>query len=398
MGIYLDTKNSLVGDFSGLSDKFEEIKNMPFPSFVLKNSLEKESPYFIDKLSGFNNVLLIGNGGSVNGAKAYYGSLFPKKTFEFVTTMEPDFLNSMADKYSPEDTLVLAVSKSGTTVGVLESLLFFMGKGYEIVVITDKEGSLYKIAKTRGWHTILHPPVGGRFSAGTASGLVPAYIMGFDVDKIKNGLEIAYKKNSPKIGVQDNPSLQLASTLYLLEKQGIHDVFIPVYSAQLCSFLPIIIQLMHESFGKENKGQSFFGDIAPETQHHTNQRLFGGRKNICGLFIHVLNQKDKTTKIVVPNDIKDVFLKGKKLDLLSLNTYEDALRFEYLGTYNDAVNKNIPVIDIAIERVSEKTVGELMGFWKYVAVYSAILRGLNPYDQPMVEGSKEISFNKRVGM
>ncbi len=220
--------------------------------------------------------------------------------------------------------------------------------------------------------------------------------MGLDTASLNKGLSSAYKRNNPKVAFHENPALNLASNMFLLEEKGFLEVFMPVYSYKLSSFLPIIVQLMHESFGKEEKGQSFFGDLAPESQHHTNQRFFGGRKNICGLFMRVLNQKDSQSKVNIPENLKDVPLKNHGLDSISGIPYEKALEFEYEGTYEDAVDKGIPVIDVSLDRIDEENIGEMMGFWQYVAVYSSILRSVNPYDQPMVESSKKISFSKRL--
>ena len=395
MSLYLQFKNCFIDELNQFKSQIEELKNIEIPSFANQKPYEDEDIKKCEKLNEFDNVLLIGNGGSVNGAKAFYGSLSSKKNFEFITTMEPDYLNEVSKRFPKENTLVLAVSKSGTTVGVLEALMYFVNRDYRIAVITSQQGTLYEIAKRKEWEVLEHPPVGGRFAAGTICGLAPAFLMGADINQLERGFTTAFEKYSPEKGFNDNLAMYLASVLYLLEQKGKHDVFVPVYSTQVSAFLPLIIQLMHESFGKKDIGQSFFGDLAPESQHHTNQRFFGGRKNICSLFMHVLNQHNSFDKINVPQDLKDVPFKGTTLDILDGIPYEKSLDFEYSGTFEDAVNKKFPVMDLSIDKVDEKSVGELMGFWQYVAVYSSVLRGVNPYDQPQVEDSKKISFAKR---
>ncbi len=395
MGLYLKLKNCFSEDLSHLKSKIEELENIDLPSFVTQKPYLEEDIKKCQNLKKYDNVLLIGNGGSVNGAKAFYGALPSKKKFEFITTMEPDFLNDISARYSKDNTLVLAVSKSGTTVGVIEALMFFLNRDFKVAVITSQEGTLYEIAKKKGLDIMVHPPVGGRFASGTICGLAPALLMGADIDLLENGFRNAFEKYSPKAGLNENLAKYLSCILYILEKKGKHDVFMPVYSYRMSHFLPIIIQLMHESFGKNNLGQSFFGDIAPESQHHTNQRFFGGRKNICALFIHVLSQDDSSEEVFIPDELKDIAFKGSNLDILKGVPYEKALEFEYTGTFEDAVNKKFPVLDLSVDKVDEKSLGEMMGFWQYVAVYSSVLRGVNPYDQPQVEDSKKISFQKR---
>ena len=395
MGLYVKLKNCFAEELSHLNSKIEELENIDLPSFVTQRPYLDEDIKKCENLKKYDNVLLIGNGGSVNGAKAFYGALPSKKKFEFITTMEPDFLNNISARYSKDNTLVLAVSKSGTTVGVIEALMFFLNRDFKAAVITSQEGTLYEIAKKKGLDIMVHPPVGGRFASGTICGLAPALLMGADLDLLENGFKNAFEKYSPKTNLNENLGKYLSCILYILENKGKHDVFMPVYSYRMSHFLPIIIQLMHESFGKNNLGQSFFGDLAPESQHHTNQRFFGGRKNICALFIHVLSQDDSSEKISIPDELKNIIFKGSNLDLLQGVPYEKSLEFEYTGTFEDAVNKKFPVIDLSVDKVNEKSLGEMMGFWQYVAVYSSVLRGVNPYDQPQVEDSKKISFQKR---
>ncbi len=94
-----------------------------------------------------------------------------------------------------------------------------------------------------------------------------------------------YKKCLPAVPVDENPALKLSSALYLLEKREFSEVFMPFYSVKMSGAIPLIVQLMHESVCKDGKGQTFYGALAPESQHHTNQRFFGGQRNVVGLFV-----------------------------------------------------------------------------------------------------------------
>lgn len=394
MNVNVDIMNSRV-DLAKVSDRLNDISNMEIPPFV---SCVPDIEKMIGECKGimhYKKVIIIGNGGSVNNTRAFYEAVPIGKEFYFATTMEPDFLNFLLKKCPKEETIVIPVSKSGTTTGVLETLMFFINHEYDICAITSPEGTLFDLCQRRGYNVIEHPPVGGRYSARTSCAMAPAYLMGYNLHELEEGFKQAYENNSKEKGIDENPALRLAVALYLLEEEGKTDVFMPVYSMTYSAFLPIIIQLCHESFGKDGKGQSFFGDIAPESQHHTNQRFFGGKQNICGMFVHVKNQSDANISVEVPEDIKDVGLRGGNLDTISGVPYKKALEFEFKGTYEDAVSKNIPVCAVDIEDSSYKTIGEFMGFLQYFAVYSSILRCVNPYDQPQVEDSKNLSFRMR---
>lgn len=394
MNVNVDITNSNI-DLSRLSEELERIKDIEVPPFV-------ESVPDVEKIISeckdimhYKKVIVIGNGGSVNNTRAFYDAVPIGKEFYFATTMEPDFLNFLLKKCPREDTIVVPVSKSGTTTGVLETLMFFINNEYDICAITSPQGTLFDICQKKGYNVIEHPPVGGRYSARTSCAMAPAYLMGYNLNELEDGFQLAYENNSKERSIDENPALRLACALYLLEQEGKEDVFMPVYSMTYSAFLPIIIQLSHESFGKEGKGQSFFGDVAPESQHHTNQRFFGGRQNICGMFVSVKNQIDSSSEVSVPDDIKEIPLRSGNLDTISSVPYKKALEFEFKGTYEDAVAKGIPVCHVEIEDSSYRSIGEFMGFLQYFAVYSSILRGVNPYDQPQVEDSKALSFRMR---
>ncbi|MFW6220561.1 MAG: hypothetical protein ACOC3X_02700 [Nanoarchaeota archaeon] len=395
MTINIQTKYSTIKNFDLIKDKLNKIKEMNPPSFETFNIDIDEIINKCSNLNKYKNVIIIGNGGSVNSTRAFYNAIDSKRNFCFVMTMEPDFLNYVLKKYPKENSIVIAISKSGSTIGVLESLMFFINNNYDISVITSFSGPLYEIAKKKDYHLIEHPNIGGRYGAKTSCSFIPAYLMGYDLNKLNNGFKIGHERYSFNKNIDENDALKLATVLYNLELKDIVDVFMPIYSSKLSGFLPIIVQLMHESFGKEKKGMSFFGDLAPESQHHTNQRFFGGKNNICGVFVNVLNQNDSTSKVIIPNELGDIKLGDEFLKNLSNIPYHKSLEYEFLGTYNDAIEKKIPICLVSVNKINDETIGEFMAFWQYFAVYSAILREVNPYDQPQVENSKKISIKMR---
>jgi glucose-6-phosphate isomerase len=262
-------------------------------------------------------------------------------------------------------------------------------------VTSPTEGALSVIAKKEGLDIIPHPDVGGRFSGLTSSALAPALFFNMDIDNIDNGARAMYARCAPSVRIEENPALQLACVLYLLEKKRYSEIFCPIYSSKLACFSNLIVQLMHESVCKKGRGQTIYCADAPESQHHTNQRFFGGKKNVLGLFVTVNEQHDSGSRVKVPEPIKHIAVRGGTLGDIDNVPYHKSLEFEFEGTFRDAVSKKIPCIRLSLDKISAFSVGEFTGFWHYVAVYSAILRDVNPYDQPEVEYSKEISFELR---
>jgi len=154
------------------------------------------------------------------------------------------------------------------------------------------------------------------------------------------------------------------------------------------------MQLMHETVGKEGKGQTMICADAPDSQHHTNQRFFGGRKDMMGLFLTVENQDSEIT-LRIPETVKDIPLRDGTIENIDGIPLARSIEYEFKGTWEDAISNKIPVARISLDRITPESIGELTAFWHYVAVYSAALRGLNPFDQPQVESSKAISFRLR---
>jgi glucose-6-phosphate isomerase len=379
--------NSFSG--AGLLRSKIRIKTPSFASYIPNI---KEINKTAKKYSKKKNIIVIGNGGSVNSFDYYINALKTKKNVFIVKTMEPDFLCDVKNKCSKKDTVIIAISKSGNTVGVIESLLYFINYK-DIIIITEKNDSaLKKIQETYNFDFLEHPNIGGRYSGFTSSGLLPAAISGINIEKLWKGAKKAYNKYSAK---KPNDAIKLASTLYKLDRKGYSEIFMPIYSSRIMGSGIIITQLLHESVGKKQRGQTLLASFAPESQHHTNQRFFGGKKNMVGCFIVVDKNKKSKEKIKVPKKIQNLILRDGKIVDLGKNTYSDALKAEFTGTLKDARRRKIPNIVIRLEKLDEETVGEYLAFWHYVTVYLCILNGVNPFNQPEVDYSKKISFELR---
>lgn len=362
-----------------------------WPEFVTYEPSVTEIKKQFAPYEKYKNYIVIGNGGSISSLNGFWGAfgVQSQKNLEVVSTMEPDYLRSITDKYQSDDTLVIAISKSGTTVGVLEALLAL--KNYPILCITSVgEGALSTMAKGLGWPQIEHPAIGGRFSGRTAVAYGPAHLLGFDIAGIEQGAVAAVEANKQK----DSPAWQLAQFLYKTDQGGRNEVFLPVYSKFLIGFNHLITQLVHESVGKDGKGQTVLAVDAPESQHHTNQRFFGGPKNMAGVFVTVENPAEDI-KVSVPDEIKNISLRGGTVEDLNGAQLHHSLLCEARGTIADATEQKIPLCSITIEKITPQVIGDYMVFWQFVAYYLAVLSGVNPLDQPQVERSKEIALELR---
>jgi glucose-6-phosphate isomerase len=340
----------------------------------------------------YQNYVVIGNGGSISTLEALWRALGASsaKKLTIVPTMEPDFLTLVKKENPLQDTLVIAISKSGDTVGVLEDILAF--SEYPILAVTTQgKGTLRQLAAKMGWPVVEHPPVGGRFSGRSAVAYGPAYLLGLDVDAIERGAAAAiatYQK-------PDNTAWLVAQFILAMAAADRNEVYLPVYSYFLEGFNHLVTQLIHESTGKDEKGPTLLALSAPESQHHSNQRFFGGPKNMAGIFVTVL-QPRQDISITVPEAVADLPLRDGKLAMLNGIKLHQSLLSEAQGTMTDAKEQGIPWAHLEIDQITPEAIGDYLVFWQFVAYYLAMLEGVDPFDQPQVERSKEISFSLRA--
>ena len=386
-------------DVEKVQAEIKRIKEVPIPDFARYRTNLVEIERVTQKYMHYKNIIVVGNGGAINFFRGFYHSLARgkvSKNVEILNTVEPDYINELKAKYSPSNTLIVIVSKSGTNPTAMEILFGF--KEYpKLAVCTEGENALFKIVQKEKWDYTTYPTpqelphLEDRHTGFMASGLTPAALVGIDIVELCEGANIMYDKCAPNVPIENNPALCLAATLYALDLKGFTEIFCPVYSTKLYGFLPGMIQLLHETACKEGKGQTIFGDLAPESQHHTNQRFFGGRKDILGLFIHA-GQDDEESKVSIPSELFELKIRGGNLKYFEGIPYSKLLEFEFQGTVRDAIDKNIPIITIELEKVSPKSVGMFLALFQYVSVYLAHLNNVNPLGQPQVEKGKDISF------
>jgi glucose-6-phosphate isomerase len=375
-----------------LMENIPEFKHRPLllpDAPFLKNTADVSKLEEIFELGKkYKNILVIGHGGSITGFKGISQSMnHPAST---LSTVDPEYIHELKQRLEPEHTLVVAVSKSGETVTQIEALMHFID--YPLFFITGKDSTLEKIGKLQNATILEHPPIGGRYTAFTDVALVPAVLAGVavqDIIELLGGAHEFYDMYDA-----NNIAMDAAQIFFELEQQGIVDVFMPFYSHSLFSYSDLIVQLCHESFGKNNVGQTYFAHEAPESQHHTNQRFFGGRKNIAGFFVSQEQFRiDHTT--IVPQNLMDIQIKDGTLRMLSGIPLSKAMDAEFRGTWQDAHLAGIPIVALEMQSITPHMLGRFIAFWQLYAVYSSVIRGVDPFDQPQVESSKKISWNIR---
>jgi glucose-6-phosphate isomerase len=203
---------------------------------------------------------------------------------------------------------------------------------------------------------------------------------------------------APSVSLANNDALDLAGALYLLEQQDFIEIFFAFYSVQAFGFGELASQLYHESVCKdEAQGQTMISLLAPESQHHFSQRFYGGRPNMVGLYLNVGVYAHAEMTTTIPDEIADLPLRDGTLRDIHGIPVQKGIHFEYESNKQDTIERGIPLITLELDRINEESTAELMALLQYMGVYSSWLRGVDPFDQPHVETSKELGFQMRKG-
>lgn len=215
---------------------------------------------------GIRDIVLCGMGGSSLAPEVFSRSL-PREGSDAALTIldstHPDAVAAIDRATSPETTWYVVSSKSGNTLETLSFFRWFWAKaslaldspGDHFIAITDPGSSLADLATERGFREIIYadPSVGGRYSALTAFGLVPAGLTGTDPGRMLDAGATAATACGPDVDVLDNPAFVLGATMATNALSGLDKVHI-VAGGRNAS-LPIWAeQLIAESTGKDGKG------------------------------------------------------------------------------------------------------------------------------------------------
>jgi glucose-6-phosphate isomerase len=307
----------------------------------------------------FDQVVLLGMGGSSLAPEVFYKTYGGAKGFPKLTVLDsthPLSVRKILDNANLERTLFIVSSKSG---GTTETMSFFYtfydalsksinDPGSHFIAITDKGSGLEKLALDKKFRKIFITPaeVGGRYSALTYFGLVPAALIGTDIETLLNRAESMRKKCTSDKDILESDGFRLGALLGELNLKSIDKVTF-IVSPQVSSFSSWIEQLIAESTGKEGKG------ILPVTFESL------GKSNVYG--------KDR------------VFI------YIRLNNDDNNL----LDTKIDELKKGFPVVTIQLN--DNYDLGQEIYKWEIATAMAGSIMQINPFDQPNVQLAKSLA-------
>lgn len=216
--------------------------------------------------SGFTDIVLLGMGGSSLAPHVLAQNLSPAEgfpRFHMLDSTVPAAVLGCEKAINLARTLFVVASKSGSTIEMLSMFKYFWQRMSDIVpepgdafiAITDPGSGLERIARERAFRAVFLNPtdIGGRYSALSLFGLVPAALAGVDINRVLRSAQDMAARCSPAVPVRENPGAILGAFLGTMARQGRDKVALAI-SPQFADLGLWIEQLLAESTGKRGTG------------------------------------------------------------------------------------------------------------------------------------------------
>ncbi len=355
----------------------------------------------------FENFVILGIGGSALGARALFTALttMDYKKCDLKRNQRPNWF--VRDSICPEKfaclleaidvkkTMFCVVTKSGGTLEtlvqlnlVIEKLKEALGDEYTkniCAVTANLDGKLNKWATENNVKTFYFGnDVSGRFSVFSAVGLLPAAVVGADIDKLLEGANNMLQK-CHTLKFFENPALYGATLQKIALDKGCNISYLMPYSDNLKIMAEWYCQLWAESLGKtissfcKNKhvGQTPVKALGTVDQHSQMQLCLEGPYDKIVTFIRVNKHENDAVIPNLNNGLLDDYVCGHKLS--------DILNVSQQATEKALLERNRLNRTIEIDELDEYSMGELLMYFMIETAFMGALMDVNTFNQPSVE-------------
>ena len=357
------------------------------------------------------DIVILGTGGSSLGGQTLaqlaghgvpgVGALRAPPHLHFMDNLDADTFATLLARLPHQTTHYVAISKSGGTAETLmqtiAALTAVKAQGLETRIPDTFVGlsEPAKAGKKNGLRDLFaahhvpmldhHTGVGGRFSALTNVGLLPAAMLDLDIAAVREGASLALAPVLAKKKAADVPAaLGAALAVALVETKGKSISVLMAYADRLERFTHWYVQLWAESLGKNGKGTTPLAALGPVDQHSQVQLFIAG-------------PRDKLFTVVTV----DAAGRGPRIDagLAKLagepgfggKSIGDLAAAEGRATAETLAKNGCPVRRIHLPRLDEEALGELMMHFMLETIIAARLLGVDAFDQPAVEEGKVLA-------
>ena len=312
------------------------------------------------KSAGFRHIVLLGMGGSSLAPEVFqriFGNVEGYPELIVLDSTHPSAIRAVENKVDVNHTFFIVASKSGTTIETLSLFKYFWQKisqqsqecGDHFCAITDPGTPLIQLANDRGFRRVFKatPDVGGRYSALTAFGLLPASLIGLDVHTLLNRVSSISENDTFTSPSNEVVSLILAAVLGEVTLMGLDKVTF-LASPSLEHFPIWLEQLIAESTGKNGKG------IVPIVNEPlTSTKNYGPDR----LFIAFYLETDDTSEL------------DKQVQAIEAKSY--------------------PIIQIYMKE--KMNISQEMYRWETAVAATGAILGIHPFNQPNVQMAKDLA-------
>jgi transaldolase/glucose-6-phosphate isomerase len=306
---------------------------------------------------GVRDVLLLGMGGSSLGAEVLrrsYGEIAGAPRLHVLDSTHPDQVRDFAERIDPRTAWVVVASKSGSTVEPNLLLSFFLDRfaaqlggdaAARFIAISDPGSSLDKLAREKRFLALVpgEPSIGGRFSALSPFGLVPAALLGIELPRyVERAAELAAACHEPE--VLENPGVALGLALGVAAASG-RDKLTLLLAPEIAALGAWLEQLVAESTGKLGKViLPVDGELLAPSNWYGRDRLFVAVR------------------------------------------YAGRLSPEQEVTQAELLRAGLPVVGLDCADLA--ALGAEFFRWEVATAVAGAYLGLHPFDQPDVEAAK----------
>jgi glucose-6-phosphate isomerase len=368
-----------------------------------------------------DHVLVLGIGGSALGTKALLNALrrpewnewddearefFPRLTV--LENVDPTSVGAALERIDPRRVLVNVISKSGGTAETMAQYLVVRAwleqalgsaASRHLVFTTDpSRGALREMAQRDHIATLDVPAdVGGRFSVLSPVGLLPAALVGIDVDALLAGARRSLER-AESDQLLGNPAALYAALHWAADQRhqaGIH-VLMP-YTDRLREFAQWYRQLWAESLGKRvdrsgrvvHFGPTPVAAVGATDQHSQVQLFMEGPFDKAITFLTVADFGGDVP-IPSPPGLSDSL--PADLAYLPGHTLGELLQAEYQATSSALTRMGRMNCTLRLPDLSAETLGEAIMFFQLATGYAGAWYGIDPFDQPGVELGKRLTY------
>ena len=397
-----------------------------FYSLVDQTATVRQIKTFAEGLGqAHDHVLVLGIGGSALGTKALLNALrrpawnewddegrdfFPRLTI--LENVDPTSVSAALERIDPRRVLVNVISKSGGTAETMAQYLVVRrwldealaaAASRHLVFTTDPErGALRDIAQRERIATLDVPPeVGGRFSVLSPVGLLPAALVGIDVDGLLAGARVAVERSESDTLVE-NPAALYAAMHWAADSDLGADVHVLMpYTDRLREFAEWYRQLWAESLGKRvdrhgtvvHTGPTPIAAVGATDQHSQVQLFMEGPFDKVITFVTV---DDLGVDLPIPGPADgsagSVPVLHPDLAYLPGHTLGELLRAEYEATSAALAQMGRMSCTLRLPDLTAAAVGEAIMFFQLATGYAGAWYGIDPFDQPGVELGKRLTY------